>query len=58
MTKDSIMFWLTINRKKIGYSLGVINILLALNIISHSFVEGMILLFTGSAILFDAWSMP
>lgn len=58
MTKENIMFWLTVNRKKIGYSLGAINILLALNTFSQSFVEGMILLFTGSAILFDAWSMP
>ena len=59
MTKDNIITWLTINRKKIGYTLGILNLLVGVNsLLSGQTNNGLIMIFVGSVIVFDAWSMP
>jgi hypothetical protein len=54
---DKLATWVTINRKKIGYTLGGINILSGIMCLSGygQFSTGMIQLFVGSIIIFDAW---
>ena len=56
---SKLIFWLGMNRKKIGYSLGGINILCGLNALAFGQTStGFILLFVGFVLAFDAWSMP
>jgi hypothetical protein len=57
--KEKLIFWFTENRKKIGYSLGALNILGGLSILaSGNTGNGLIQLFVGSVLIFDAWMMP
>ena len=57
--KDKILFWFTENRKKIGYTLGVVNVLGGASLIaSGNTSNGVIQLFVGSVLIFDAWMMP
>ncbi len=52
------MFWFTENRKKIGYTLGALNLLGALTLFSSGqSANGFIQLFVGSVLIFDAWTM-
>lgn len=56
---EKAIFWFTINRKKIGYTLGVLNILSGLSLLGTSQVSnGILQIFIGSIIIFDAWSTP
>jgi len=56
---EKAIFWFTINRKKIGYTLGVLNILSGLSLLGTSQVSnGILQIFIGSVIIFDAWSTP
>ena len=58
MNIDKIMFWFTENRKKIGYTLGGINILCGVNSLATGQTSnGIIELFIGSVLIFDAWLM-
>jgi hypothetical protein len=54
---DKLATWVTINRKKIGYTLGGINILSGIMCLSGygQFSTGIIQLFVGSIIIFDVW---
>jgi len=57
--KDKILFWFTENRKKIGYTLGAVNVLGGASLIaSGNTSNGVIQLFVGSVLIFDAWMMP
>ena len=57
--KDKIIFWFTENRKKIGYTLGALNVLGGASlIVSGNTTNGVIQLFVGSVLIFDAWMMP
>jgi hypothetical protein len=57
--KDKILFWFTENRKKIGYTLGTLNVLSGLSLLaSGNTSNGVIQLFVGSVLIFDAWMMP
>lgn len=57
--KEKLIFWFTENRKKIGYGLGGLNILSGLSILaSGNTGNGLIQLFVGSVLIFDAWMMP
>jgi hypothetical protein len=56
---SKLIFWLGMNRKKVGYSLGGINVLCGLNALAFGQTSnGFILLFVGFVLAFDAWSMP
>lgn len=56
---EKFVFWFTENRKKIGYTLGALNILGGLSSLSiGNTTNGLILLFVGVVLVFDAWSMP
>jgi hypothetical protein len=56
---DKLVFWLGENRKKIGYTLGGVNMLCGVNsLIFGQISNGVILLFVGFVLVFDAWSMP
>jgi hypothetical protein len=56
---EKAIFWFTVNRKKIGYTLGVLNILSGLSLLGTSQVSnGILQIFIGSVIIFDAWSTP
>ena len=55
---EKAIIWFTINRKKIGYTLGGLNVLSGFNsLISGQTSNGMIQLFVGSVLIFDAWLM-
>jgi hypothetical protein len=56
---EKAITWFTINRKKIGYTLGTLNILSGVMCVSGygQFSNGMIQIFVGSVIIFDAWLM-
>ena len=57
--KDRVIFWFTENRKKIGYALGALNILGGLSVIAGgNNGNGLIQIFVGSVLIFDAWMMP
>jgi len=57
---EKAVTWFTINRKKIGYTLGILSImsgimcLLGYGQTSTGFVQ----IFVGTVIVFDAWNMP
>jgi hypothetical protein len=56
---EKAVTWLAINRKKIGYTLGILNILSGLSLLGTSQASnGILQIFVGSVIVFDAWSMP
>lgn len=56
---EKAITWFTINRKKIGYTLGGLNLLSGLSLLGTSQAgNGMIQIFVGVVIIFDAWSMP
>ncbi len=55
---EKVIFWFTENRKKIGYTLGVLNILGGLSLLaSGNTTNGFIQLFVGTVLIFDAWGM-
>jgi hypothetical protein len=55
---EKTMFWFTENRKKIGYTLGTLNVLGALTLfVNGQTTNGLIQLFAGSVLIFDAWTM-
>lgn len=57
--KDKIIFWFTENRKNIGYTLGALNVLGGLSLLaSGTNTNGLIQIFVGSVLIFDAWLMP
>ena len=56
---DKVIFWFTENRKKIGYSLGGLNVLGGLGSLANGHTgNGLIQIFAGSVLIFDAWMMP
>ena len=56
---EKLVFWFTENRKKIGYTLGALNVLGGLSLLaSGNNTNGFIQLFVGSVLIFDAWNMP
>lgn len=56
---DTVIFWFTENRKKIGYVLGALNILGGISMLATgSSTNGLLELFVGSVLIFDAWLMP
>lgn len=56
---EKFVFWFTENRKKIGYTLGGINMVCGVNSLALGHTNnGLILLFVGFVLVFDAWSMP
>jgi hypothetical protein len=55
---DKLIFWFTENRKKIGYTLGALNVLGGLSLlISGNTGNGLIQIFAGSVLIYDAWMM-
>jgi hypothetical protein len=57
--KDRVIFWFTENRKKIGYTLGALNVLGGLSLlVGGNTGNGLIQIFVGSVLIFDAWTMP
>jgi hypothetical protein len=55
---EKFVFWLSENRKKVGYSLGGINMLCGINSLAFGQISnGFVLLFVGFVLIFDAWSM-
>lgn len=54
---EKAITWFTINRKKIGYTLGGINVLSGIMCLSGygQTSTGFIQIFVGSIIIFDAW---
>ncbi len=55
---DKLVFWLGENRKKIGYTLGALNVLGGASLLaSGNTSNGVIQLFVGSVLIFDAWMM-
>ena len=57
--KDKLIFWFTENRKNIGYVVGGLNILGGLSLIaSGNKAHGLIQLFAGGVLVYDAWMMP
>jgi|LauGreDrversion4_2_1035121.scaffolds.fasta_scaffold521717_2 hypothetical protein len=55
---DKVLFWLSENRKKIGYTVGTINVLSGLSLLAMgNTANGAIQLFVGSVLIFDAWGM-
>jgi hypothetical protein len=55
---EKLVFWFTENRKKIGYTLGALNVLGGLSLLtSGNTTNGVIQLFVGSVLIFDAWGM-
>jgi hypothetical protein len=58
MNFDKVIFWFTENRKKIGYTLGIINVLCGVNsLATDQPSNGMIQIFIGTVLIFDAWLM-
>jgi hypothetical protein len=56
---EKAITWFTINRKKIGYTLGGVNILSGIMCLSGygQFSTGLIQIFVGTFVIFDAWLM-
>ena len=57
---EKLVFWFTENRKKIGYTIGGLNILsgvMCLNGYGQP-STGIIQSFVGTVFIFDAWLMP
>ena len=56
---DKIIFWITENRKNIGYTVGGLNILSGLMCLNGygSTSTGLIQIFIGIVLIFDAWGM-
>ena len=55
---DKLVFWFTENRKKIGYTLGALNLLGGLSLlVAGNTTNGVIQIFVGSVLIFDAWMM-
>ena len=55
---DKFVFWFTENRKKIGYTLGALNVLGGASLLaSGNTANGVTQLFVGSVLIFDAWMM-
>ena len=55
---DKIIFWFSEYRKKIGYTLGVLNVLLGINALANGQTSnGLLMFFIGSVIIFDAWTV-
>jgi len=56
---DKFVFRLGMNRKKVGYTLGIGNMLCGIDALAFGQTNnGFILLFVGFVLTFDAWSMP
>jgi hypothetical protein len=56
---EKAITWFTINRKKIGYTVGVLSILSGLSLLGSSQSgNGMLQIVVGAVIMYDAWSMP
>ena len=56
---NKFVFWLGENRKKIGYSIGIVNMLCGVNALAFGQTSiGIIQFFVGFVLVFDAWSMP
>lgn len=55
---EKAVTWFTINRKKIGYTLGGLNVLSGLSLLgTMQASNGMMQLFIGIILIFDAWMM-
>jgi hypothetical protein len=56
---EKAITWFTINRKKIGYTLGILNILSGVMCISGygQFSTGLVQIFVGAFVIFDTWFM-
>jgi hypothetical protein len=55
---EKLVFWFGEHRKKIGYTLGVLNLLGGLSLlVSGNVTNGVIQIFVGSVLIFDAWLM-
>jgi uncharacterized membrane protein HdeD (DUF308 family) len=56
---DKMIFWFSENRKKIGYTLGGLNIILGVDSLANGQTSnGLLMLFIGSFLIFDAWMFP
>jgi hypothetical protein len=56
---EKAITWFTINRKKIGYTLGGLNVLSGIMCLAGygQFSNGLIQIFVGTILIFDAWLM-
>ena len=55
---ENAVTWFTINRKKLGYTLGGLNVLSGLSLLgTMQASNGMMQLFIGIILIFDAWMM-
>lgn len=55
---EKAITWFTINRKKIGYTVGVLSIMSGLSLLSSSqSATAMLQIVVGTIIVFDAWNM-
>jgi hypothetical protein len=56
---EKVIFWFSEHRKKIGYTLGALNLLGGLSVLaSGNTGNGLVQIFVGSVLIFDAWIMP
>lgn len=56
---EKLLFWFTENRKKIGYTLGALNLLSGLSLLASGHKgNALIQIFAGSVLIYDAWMMP
>jgi hypothetical protein len=56
---EKFVFWFTEHRKKIGYTLGALNVLGGLASLSSGHTgNALIQIFAGSVLIYDAWMMP
>lgn len=55
---EKFVFWFTENRKKIGYTLGALNIISGLGVLAIGATGHVLIpIFIGSVLIFDAWMM-
>jgi len=56
---DKLLFWCAEHRKKIGYTWGVLNAVSGIHsIMNGQTTNGIIILFVGTVLIFDAWILP
>ena len=57
---EKIAFWVTENRKNIGYTIGGLSVLSGVMCLNGygSLSTGIIQIFAGSVLIYDAWMMP
>jgi hypothetical protein len=56
---EKLLFWCGEHRKKIGYTLGALNAVSGIHsILNGQTTNGILILFVGTVLIFDAWLLP